>query len=867
MDGSDTTTTPTMSCPPPPAPPRHWPLDLPSGLPFERYEHRRLTARDILVHRIMTAVFAPLNHPPTDQSLEAQPASSLSAALAAPREPSPRLEVARTYRTRHNPGVQPRMCIPYHNFAGLKVADRLLARDVEVLRKMLVTRSASEWVQQDLIKPAKAVAAWPGVRPPMTSFWERERGPPPPEQRPTVQDEVLDLVRMHYLQMDDPATRLWLGMVETPRRTGYETLPKKMAKRDSHKHLVQQRVAWQERNMADDYKRWYPDETAHLKALQRQTHVANERPLYEGGAFLPRLQRKVMESKVVRAKYLSNMTEARKQSYFTEEHNGYKIQGEIYPWPEADAPRRVLHAPSVYSWRQKQHFFRDDMPPVDFASGRVGRGLDRDGIWSTSRWYGDDVPRGRTVRRERRRAVSEPPPGTFTTARLPVSFNSSRELLIFPKMSLITMERRARRRSLSRTRIAEMFNWDITLEDPPPKPPVQPQLTYLLASAASHTCSVKRLAHLAGLDLIQQPMPYTEKHSSLWGELYYKLAQNRLFPSAIIESARAAILNTEHDIWHYPKWMSKVDVGEHLEMSEDTKANDGMQTVLRLDIPQSASPSESTPICTNCASTYHKTDKCCLPCGYCGAPNPSLDYKYLDVARNRYIFSSDDDDNAPKAGNHDNPHLASNCPVARQNRCKCTPFPQFHPAAKCLVLCSRPCGNTTHPPGHFKHRNAMGCKSRCCMCGMKGHSGTKCKFKTCRCGGTHLGQDCAWHPACRVERCGRFHCGVHCRACGVDRNEAGAVLLVDGLCAACGEGGGVSSSCAEAGGKSKSSSRRRNKRSSRADPRKAGKEVEKTWYTPLEPRTRPLVGVKSGKSAARRGGVDGLAEVRIGGCR
>ncbi|KAJ4401668.1 hypothetical protein N0V82_010850 [Gnomoniopsis sp. IMI 355080] len=778
--------------PPPPLHQRHWPLDLPSGLPFERYEHRRLTARDILVHRIMTAIFA-LEHP----SLDTQRSTLLSQALAAPRQPYTRIEVAHAY----DPGLQThssktRTSIAYHNFASLKGVDRTLARDVEVLRKMLITRSPSEWVQERLVKPAKPVAAYPGIRPPITNCLELDQGPPPLDQRPSVEDEILELVRLHYLEKDDPVTRTWLGTIGSSRRTAFTTLQKLTAKRHSHKELAQNRVAWQERNEAEDHKRWYPEDTAHLKALQTQTHVTSERALYDGGAFLPRFQRNIMQSKANRANYL-NMMDGRIQSYFTYHHSGSQIQEEVYPWPEGDAPRRVLHVPSVNSWRQKQHYFRSDLPPVDFASGRTGRGLDRDGIWSTGRWYGDSVPRGRTTRRARRRAASEPPPELFTTARLPVSFNTTRELLIFPKMSLSVMERRTRRRSLSRTRIAEMFNWDITIEDPPPEPP-----------AATYA---------------PKPPPYP-----------------------------------------WPKWLPHDD-DERVEWRKDRGQRGGEKFNLFSGNPHPASPSAP---CKNCASTDHATQQCRLPCGHCGAPNPNVRFTHSG-----FQFLPDDEgdnDHASKAGMHDKPHLAPGCPVAHHNRCKCAPFPQFHTAAKCLVLCSRPCGNTTHPPGHFRHRNAMECKSRCCICGLPGHSGIQCTFKTCRCGGKHLGQDCTWQPTCRVVGCSRFHCGVHCSACGVDPQTIGGdeSVLIGGLCPTCMLERGILVAGHRADEKSKSKFRRRRKRPSNdgVGTKKADK-AKMTWYAPLAPRTRPLVGNKSGKSAARWMKVDGEAQVKIGGCR
>lgn len=137
------------------------------------------------------------------------------------------------------------------------------------------------------------------------------------------------------------------------------------------------------------------------------------------------------------------------------------------------------------------------------------------------------------------------------------------------------------------------------------------------------------------------------------------------------------------------------------------------------------------PRCSNCSVTGHTDEECVFPCGHCGS------------------FE----------------HDAVECPVPKSKRCKCSPFPTFHQATKCHVRCSRHCGNTW-PPGHHKHKNAMCCKARCCMCGLKGHAGVDCNLKKCRCGDIHLGQNCTWKPECRVQGCYRYLCGVHCRECG-----------------------------------------------------------------------------------------------------
>jgi hypothetical protein len=134
-------------------------------------------------------------------------------------------------------------------------------------------------------------------------------------------------------------------------------------------------------------------------------------------------------------------------------------------------------------------------------------------------------------------------------------------------------------------------------------------------------------------------------------------------------------------------------------------------------------------------------------------------------------------------GKHGNPHLAPQCPVARRSRCKCVAFPTFHTAARCHVRCSRACGGPGSP-GSFRHYNAMTCRSRCCMCGIRGHSGRECRLRRCRCGGAHLTQDCRWKVDCPAPDCDRFLCGLHCRACGVRKSKT-SPPFVDWLCVTC----------------------------------------------------------------------------------
>ena len=135
--------------------------------------------------------------------------------------------------------------------------------------------------------------------------------------------------------------------------------------------------------------------------------------------------------------------------------------------------------------------------------------------------------------------------------------------------------------------------------------------------------------------------------------------------------------------------------------------------------------------CYNCTIPFHAMESCRLPCGYCNSHG----------------------------------HNARECPASPYSRCRCSPFPNYHNAYQCTITCSRPCGSS-FPTGHRQHKNAMTCKWRCCMCGVKGHSGKECHRRFCRCGRRHLGQDCGWNPTCCAPDCSRYICIIHCRECG-----------------------------------------------------------------------------------------------------
>ncbi|KAF6830415.1 major facilitator superfamily transporter [Colletotrichum plurivorum] len=145
----------------------------------------------------------------------------------------------------------------------------------------------------------------------------------------------------------------------------------------------------------------------------------------------------------------------------------------------------------------------------------------------------------------------------------------------------------------------------------------------------------------------------------------------------------------------------------------------------------SAPPPDPAGPCRNCLE-MHDINNCQLECGYCG-----MDW-----------------------------HTIAACASIPRNRCKCSPFPQYHLARRCPVLCNPDDCPKKDVPGTEYHRNAVTCKTRCCMCGLYDHAGRDCHLKTCRCGRHHLAIE---HPPeerrCAVEPCPRWFCNKHCQTC------------------------------------------------------------------------------------------------------
>ncbi|KAK4153026.1 hypothetical protein C8A00DRAFT_15739 [Chaetomidium leptoderma] len=571
-----------------PRQPRHYPLDIPH-LPFNRYEHRRITARDIMVHRLMAEVMNPSQPCPTPLLRDPPPAYA---------------SMISEY--------------PLSEVFGQPLSDHTirLTQDGGFRRQNTMARGTPN-------------GPW------------------------TFGNHFLDLATRHYFETDDVAMRVYVSRAGLPRMPvgplppGAHPFP---SRRDVQSSFRLDIKIHQDQN----HKGWQDYHESHLSRLRQRVSKQDQLlSLYDGGACLPRLRQAVDRQ----ADGLRGASQGLNDSHWTMGLVGVRFSP-LLVWPEGNCPMRHILQPTWADRDVAEHCHPlsiKQLPtqwPLDLSL-RAGRGRNCDGIWATgqkegSSAHGKGGPGGDSDSRggrPRRRCTSEPPPGIFVDGVLPstsavVMAYSLR--IIHPRMTLSQLDRRSRRRSLSRTHIEEMFDWN------------------------------------TNLDAISDPP--ADDHST------------------------------------------------------------------------------EQPRCENCTARDHLTYACRSPCGHCGALCPKMALESGNRFRPRK-------GQRPRSYITQSPHLAPQCPVARGNRCKCGAFPTFHTAHQCGIPCRRACGAPASP-GSFQHRNAMTCRARCCMCGLRGHSGRECRLKKCRCGGAHLGQDCGWKPGCRVKGCDRFLCGIHCRECG-----------------------------------------------------------------------------------------------------
>ena len=678
------------------APTRHYPLDLPS-LPFCRYEHRTLTARDIMIHRIMAEYMNPSRvKPHTYDSYIAFP----------------------------------------NDFDPVKAQCRQLGLDLQVLRRTLYTSHSRDAPSPNspLIAsiPKRVHAASKPLKRPVEVRTDRAvKGPR--NKPPTLGDLILDLVMRHYLETEDPALRTWISRARPPQITRNASVAARPVQQTGRKGFARTTRKGQFEAFNEllgiqarvNQKVWRKEDAAHLASLRSQVAIQDQLSLYDGGSFLPQLVQ-TRDAGGIGPRGARGGVNVVHWS-ISEVRSGLES---IPVWPEDDTGLRFILQQSWDSRREPQHVLKNDVVHRLDISLNQGRGRNHDGIWATGRASStrmgrpdaDGVHRGRRAR-IRKRSTSEPPPGSFAVASLPLpnlSTSTTHLQLFFPRMTLAVLDAKSRRRSLSRTRIGEMFDWDVSLHD-------------------------------RGHDTPTETAPNPKERRGSSG----RTPAGPNWPSG-------------SSSWIYTHSSQATDVRGHGRGQSVTNTRGG---------------SPLGKQCQNCLDRGHCTSDCPAPCGHCGAPNPAAynsDPANPIKTRHRRgvppappprvtALTLDmwrlEADPRPAPFDHQPSHLAPQCPVARHNRCKCVPFPTFHTAARCSVPCRRDCGNP-EKKGSFKHRSAMTCRGRCCMCGIRGHSGKDCRQTKCRCGGAHLGQDCSWRPACVAKGCGRYWCGVHCRDCG-----------------------------------------------------------------------------------------------------
>lgn len=583
-------------------PARHYPTDITDlDGSFHSYEHRRISARDVLVHRLMSEVI--------------NPSSASTASFL--RQPA-------LLRLLRDDGSSP-AATSFKFQRPLTPALSKLARDLCILESMTFT---------SFLEPTLESCIFSDM---IDMDWA-----------PTVQERILHVVTRHYMENDDPAFRVWVSRARPPRIPfdgDHGLLPQDFttrADRKDRQRLLRFNLEYQRQR---HLKTFDDDNIRYLHDLHNKVEVQNTPQLYDGGTLVAQF-RKYMDQD---ATGLHGPRRGMNDTHWTINH-GFIIKSKLPPWPERFPPTPCLvHALALFrSIALCLHHRRK-------LEVRGGNELSQC-TWDLFSGLG---PRQGRYRPEtpRRRCKSEPRWGAwggFTHASFPHPQGFDPHLIYevyIPTMSVSEMDRRSRRRSLSRRRIEDMFK--------------------------------------------------------------------------------------QRNIPGYPDFCKTAR-------------------------PESPRDDINLRVCENCKDIRHTTLQCRAPCGFCGAPGRFAHYETYHAIREDVSYK---EFNLRGAGYHSNLHFAPTCPVAQENRCKCMPFPTFHTADRCSVPCRRDCGNK-HPTGSFQHKNAMTCRLRCCMCGIRGHSGKECRLKKCRCGEAHLGQDCGWNPTCKIPGCGRYLCGMHCQDCG-----------------------------------------------------------------------------------------------------
>ncbi|TLD26940.1 hypothetical protein PspLS_05190 [Pyricularia sp. CBS 133598] len=692
---------------------RHYPLDLP-GLSFEKYEHRRLGVREALVSRLVADIMG-----------------STRATHAAKE-----LEMHNTLSSTVIPDKFPTM--------GEMSQALELERDL--------------WLLEDMahLKPA--------YKPPRDARLSRQCGRRERKsatngltwQKPwTLCDKILDLVQRHYIEVDEAATRQWFrimrlpqgpiqpfrpkpptaGALADPTRTVSAT-PRTKPRRGTRAAVVQSCEARRNHSRLQDRTSVHVSADAlkyHRQALEKFAKTQDSMRLYDGGAVRPWNSQVLDFSRSITAHQISMI--------------GHES---ITPmWPHSRVLRRFkIRVAWKHRRKLKDPLFVTAHPP--FSPDR-SRG--------PYRYYAQD---GKLDNRtKRKRSLSEPPPGMFAHAKLPRPAHHGPIIemeIAYPRLSLSQIDRRSRRKSFDHGNIEDMMGGT----------PIRGDRTLAY-------CSPDKQRDLAVSDDgsctrgLQDPCP-----SSVERRRPEPCCKGPMIVQRGVWCPTCDSFHPLSDLNNLTLEPGPVQTMHHStdEVSRTTSSSRAREEerlgdfgLWNYTLPRTVHSSGIT--CSNCTGKGHVEAHCFLRCGHCGALGG--DINPLDQERPKFQIVRSQPPALPSRYHH-----ADECEVSKKNRCKCVSFPTFHTAKDCTITCSRSCGSPW-PPGHFKHRNAMTCKHRCCMCGIRGHAGKDCHLTkdSCLCGAHHLGQDCGWKPECRVPGCDRYHCRVHCRRCDALRTPKG----------------------------------------------------------------------------------------------
>lgn len=669
---------------------------------FEKYEHRRLGLREALVSRVVADVMNPMRI--------SQGAKTLDLYI---RGGCPFLPTMMLNTEAQGPDME------------LELDLRLLE---DMVHLVPADKPWRDWRLKMLKNRAVDIVACP------------------PYQRPwTIGEKILDLVQRHYLEVDETATRQWFrimrlphgptqqfrpkpptsGELADPSRTASAT-PRTEPRRGTRAAATQSYEARRNHSRLEDRGGQHHvfDLCKHRESLDRFAKTQDGMHLYDGGASRSWNNQALDFGRSVTAHQVSMVGNAAMAPM----------------WPHS----RVLRRFKVrLSWKHRckldDPLFVTAHPPFRPTRGRGPFKYYAQNCRSQDRFSRDSPA-------PRQRSLSEPPAGMFAHAKLPRPAHHGPVLemeIAYPPLSLSQIDRRSRRKSLDRENIEDMFG-------------AAPIRGPGFLSHGQHIEDGSRIAedgsYMGGLE-DRIPSTVERRRDGTWkGPL---LTHNVLWcHSCQIFQAMTGLQTLTIDSGPGEATYNSRPVGPILNPRQVEKNSGADPSRLRSKFPSLA----FCTACTNCTAWGHSRTQCFLRCGHCGAlgadvnPNDHHDHPALHQLLVRY----------PPAGLPARYHQADDCKVAKRNRCKCVTFPTFHTANDCTITCSRPCGNPW-PPGHFKHRNAITCKFRCCMCGIRGHAGKECYLTkdTCLCGGRHLGQDCGWKAECRVAGCGRYHCRLH----------------------------------------------------------------------------------------------------------